>query len=158
MFWVMSVGLTSATPRANTNEQTLKNHWFTPSQRATVCGIISKRDTVNTGEKMVWCASGVISLQSSALMLHYQSSCGVWGRENQLHSFLERIDVISGEYTMQFYESVSIQTLQSSKYPLQSAQLHHKSGFCQSFLCSADWLTSFFHCIFSPLLSTFHLF
>lgn len=157
MFWVMALGLTSASPQANMSEQTLKKQWLTSSLRATVCEIISQRDTVSTGEKGICCAPGMISLQSLVLILLFQSYCGVWGRENQLPSFLERIDMVLGEYTMQLYESVSIQTLQRSKHPLQSAQLHHKNGFCLSFLCSPDWLTSFLHCIFSPLHFSFIL-
>lgn len=70
MFWVMSVGLTSASAQANLSEQTL------PHQEQQFVEL-SQRETQNTGEKIVYCVSGMISLQSSVLMLHYQSFCGV---------------------------------------------------------------------------------
>lgn len=65
MFWVVSVGLTSASPQANTSEQTLKKQRFTPSQRATVCGTISERDSEYRGENALLCIQDDFSAKFS---------------------------------------------------------------------------------------------
>lgn len=159
MFWVMSWGLTSASPQANTSEQALKKQGFTPHWEQQFVELSQKRHSEYRRENGLLCIWDDFSA-SSVLMLHYQSSCGVWGRGNQLHSFLERIGMISGEYTMQLNESLSIQTLQRSKQPLQSAQLHHENGFCHFCVHQADLhpFSTAVSLLFSPLFISSKIF
>lgn len=133
-----------------------KNQGFTPSLRATVCGILSETH----GECRR--ASGLLCIWddfSAKLRINAPLSELMWSmREGKSAAFL------SGKNRYDF-RGMHHALLWICEHP-DTAEVKAPSAVSSatpqkwflSFLCSPHWLTSFFHCICSPLLSTFHLF